>query len=174
VSARSLTAFLGVLAVVGLLGFGLLREGSSGIALGAQVPDDPLPRLEGSGEGSLADYRGKWVLVNFWASWCDPCRAESPALERFHSENESRNFTVLGIDTQDLSGDGQAFVREFSLEYPHLRDPEGDAADAWGTTGVPETFLVDPRGRLRLARRGPVDEEYLSQTVAPLLPEERR
>ena len=169
-SARSLTAFAGVLAVIGLLGFGLLQKGDGGLDRGAPVPDEPLPRLIGGGEGSVGDYRGKWVLVNFWASWCDPCRTESPDLAAFHRENRARDFTVLGIDTQDLSGDGRDFVAEFRLDYPHLRDPDGDAADAWGTTGVPETFLVDPRGRLALARRGPVDEEYLADEVEPLLP----
>ncbi|HKG36831.1 MAG TPA: TlpA disulfide reductase family protein [Solirubrobacterales bacterium] len=169
-SARSLTAFLAVLAVIGLLGFGLLQKGDSGLDQGATVPDEPLPLLAGGGASSVRDYRGKWVLVNFWASWCDPCRAESPDLAAFHRANRARHFTVLGIDTQDLSGDGRDFVRAYGLEYPHLRDPDGDAAEAWGTTGVPETFLVDPRGRLRLARRGPVDEEYLAREVEPLLP----
>jgi cytochrome c biogenesis protein CcmG/thiol:disulfide interchange protein DsbE len=170
VSARSLAAFLGALAVVGLLGFGLLREGDAGIDLGAPVPDEPLPRLGAPGEGSVADHRGDWVLVNFWASWCGPCRAESPALARFHRENRGRGFTVLGIDTRDLTGDGLAFVREFGLRYPHLRDADGEAAEAWGTTGVPESFLVDPTGRLKLARRGPVDASYLREEVSPLLP----
>jgi cytochrome c biogenesis protein CcmG, thiol:disulfide interchange protein DsbE len=171
VSARAFAAFLAVLAVVGLLGYGLVSEGNTGLEEGAAVPDDPLPRLGEPGEASLADYRGRWVLVNFWASWCDPCRTESPDLARFHRENRDRRFTVLGIDTQDLSGDGLAFVREFGLRYPHLRDPEGEAAEAWGTTGVPETFLVDPAGRLRLLRRGPVDEEFLRREVATRLPE---
>jgi cytochrome c biogenesis protein CcmG/thiol:disulfide interchange protein DsbE len=173
VSARSLAAFIGVLAVLGLLGYGLLSKGSSDLETGAVVPVDPLPALGSSSELSLADFRGKWVLVNFWASWCEPCRTESPALERFHRENRRRGFTVLGIDTQDLTGDGLAFVREFGLTYPHLRDADGDAADAWGTTGVPESFLVDPGGRLRISRRGPVDAEYLDQVIAPELPEMR-
>ena len=171
-SARAFAAFLAVLAVVGLLGFGLASKGTTGLEQGETVPDDPLTRLGAAGEGSLADYRGRWVLVNFWASWCDPCRTESPDLARFHREHRDRRFTVLGIDTQDLSGDALAFVREFGLGYPHLRDPDGEAAEAWGTTGVPETFLVDPAGALRLMRRGPVDERFLEGEVAPLLPGE--
>jgi cytochrome c biogenesis protein CcmG/thiol:disulfide interchange protein DsbE len=109
------------------------------------------------------------VLVNFWASWCDPCRDESPALESFHRRYRDRGFSVLGIDTRDLSGDGLAFVREFGLTYPHLRDADGAAAEDYGTTGVPESFLVDPDGKLRLVRRGPVDETYLAEFVAPLV-----
>jgi len=170
VSARSAIAVVAVLALVGLLTFGLLSKGSSGLALGEAAPASPLPRLEGGGSGSLADYRGRWVLVNFWASWCVPCREEAPALERFQRRHADADFTVLGIDSRDLSGDGRAFVERFGLTYPQLRDGDGDAAAEYGTTGVPENFLVDPRGRVRLLVRGPVSEEYLDRYVAPLLP----
>jgi peroxiredoxin len=163
---------MAVLALVGLLGFGLLTKSSDSLELGEPAPDGALPRLEGGGEVSLTDYRGTWVLVNFWASWCDPCRDESPALESFHRRYRDRGFSVLGIDTQDLSGDGQAFVREFGLTYPHLRDADGAAAEDYGTTGVPESFLVDPEGKVRLVRRGPVDEAYLEEFVAPLVSQE--
>jgi cytochrome c biogenesis protein CcmG/thiol:disulfide interchange protein DsbE len=159
-----------VLAIVGLLVFGLVNKGSSGIGIGEAAPVDPLPRLEGGGTESLADYRGRWVLVNFWASWCIPCREEAPALERFQQEHEGPKFTVLGIDSRDLSSDGIAFVEEYGLSYPQLRDGDGDAASDYGTTGVPENFLVDPAGKVRLLVRGPITEEYLREQVAPLLP----
>ena len=168
-SGRSFFAFLAVLAVLGLLGFGLLSKGSAGVDIGSPAPSPELPRLGQRGTGSLADYRGRWVLVNFWASWCGPCRDESPALQRFQDRYGGHAFTVLGVDTRDLSGDGEAFVREFALRYPQLRDGDGGAAHDYGTTGVPESFLVGPAGRLRLARRGPVTETYLSDYVAPLL-----
>lgn len=163
-------AFIAVLAVVGLLGYGLLSKGSTGVALGEAAPAGSLPRLVGRGTGSLADYRGRWVLVNFWASWCVPCRQEAPALEEFQREHGGPRFTVLGIDTRDLSGDGQRFARQYGLTYPQLRDGDGQRAHDFGTTGVPENFLVDPRGKLRLLNRGPVTDEYLRQDVAPLLP----
>jgi cytochrome c biogenesis protein CcmG, thiol:disulfide interchange protein DsbE len=173
VGARSAIAVLAVLAVLGLLTFGLLSKGSSGVALGEVAPASPLPRLEGGGSASLADYRGRWVLVNFWASWCIPCREEAPALEGFQRRHGDRGFTVLGIDSRDLSGDGRAFVRRFGLGYPQLRDGDGSMAHDFGTTGVPENFLIDPRGRVRLLLRGPVSEEYLDGEVAPLLPDGR-
>jgi cytochrome c biogenesis protein CcmG, thiol:disulfide interchange protein DsbE len=158
-----------VAAVVGLLGFGLLSKGSAGVAIGDPAPSPELPMLDGKGSASLADFRGRWVLVNFWASWCGPCRQESPALQSFQRRYGGARFTVLGVDTRDLSGDGKAFVREFKLTYPQLRDGDGDAAHDYGTTGVPENFLVDPAGRLQLARRGPVTESYLADYVAPLI-----
>jgi cytochrome c biogenesis protein CcmG/thiol:disulfide interchange protein DsbE len=168
-SARSLIAVLAVLAVVALLGFGLLSKGSSGVAIGEPAPDSPLPRLEGGGDGSLAEYRGKWVLVNFWASWCVPCKEEAPDLQAFQAQRGGGRFTVLGIDSRDLGGDGRAFVRRFGLTYPQLRDGNGDSAHDYGTTGVPESYLVDPRGKVRLHQVGPVTDEYLREHVAPLL-----
>jgi cytochrome c biogenesis protein CcmG/thiol:disulfide interchange protein DsbE len=169
VSVRPAIAVVAVIAVVGLLAFGLLSKGSSGVALGEAAPASPLPHLEGGGSGSLADYRGRWVLVNFWASWCVPCREEAPALEKFQRRHGDADFTVLGVDSRDLSGDGRAFVRRFGLSYPQLRDGDGASAHDFGTTGVPENFLVDPRGKVRLLLRGPVSEEYLDDEVAPLI-----
>ena len=159
-----------MLAVVGLLTFGLLSKGSTGVALGEAAPSEALPRLEGGGTESLADYRGKWVLVNFWASWCVPCRAEAPELEEFQQRHGGPRFTVLGIDSRDLTSDGREFVDRYGLTYPQLRDGDGDAAHEFGTTGVPENFLIDPRGKVRLLVRGPVDAEYLNRYVAPMLP----
>lgn len=168
-SARSFVVFLAVLAVVGLLGFGLLSKGGASIEIGEAAPNGPLPRLVGNGTGSVADYRGKWLLVNFWASWCVPCRDESPALETFYGRHRGERFAVLGIDTRDLSDDGRKFVEQYGITYPQLRDGDGDSAHDFGTTGVPESFLVNPKGQLVLIRRGPVDESYLDLFVAPLI-----
>jgi cytochrome c biogenesis protein CcmG, thiol:disulfide interchange protein DsbE len=173
VSVRSSIAVLAVLALVGLLAYGLVSKGSSGVTVGDPAPDSALPRLEGGGEGSLADYRGRWVLVNFWASWCIPCKEEAPALERFQQRYGGRDFTVLGIDSRDLTHDGREFVRRYGLSYPQLRDGDGAAAHDYGTTGVPENFLVDPAGKVRWLFGGPVDEEHLRDQVAPYLPEQR-
>jgi cytochrome c biogenesis protein CcmG, thiol:disulfide interchange protein DsbE len=170
VSVRSAIAVLAVLAAVGLLAFGLLSKGDSRLAPGEVAPVAALPQLEGGASSSLADYRGSWVLVNFWASWCIPCREEAPALERFQRQHQGEDFTVLGVDTQDLSGDGRDFVEKYGLSYPQLRDGNGDAASDFGTTGVPENFLIDPRGKVRLLYPGPIDESYLRENVAPVLP----
>jgi cytochrome c biogenesis protein CcmG/thiol:disulfide interchange protein DsbE len=157
-------------AVVGLLVYGLASKGSSGLALGEAAPTSPLPKLKGGGSGSLAEYKGRWVLVNIWASWCTPCKQEAPALEKFQRQHGGAHFTVLGIDSRDLSGDGRGFVRRYGLTYPQLRDGDGAAAHEYGTTGVPENFLLDPRGRLQLHVVGPVTEKSLHDEVAPMLP----
>jgi cytochrome c biogenesis protein CcmG/thiol:disulfide interchange protein DsbE len=173
VSARSFLVFLGVLAVIGLLGFGLLSKGKATIAVGDPVPDRVLPALPGPGHGSIGEHRGEWVLVNLWASWCIPCRQEAPTLERFYRRERSRGVTVLGIDVQDNRDDALAFLREFSPTYPQLRSVGDERSAAFGSTGVPENFLVDPQGRLALIWRGPVDDAFLRRRVEPLIEAKR-
>lgn len=168
-SARAFLAFLAVLAVIGLLGFGLLSKGGNAIAIGDPVPDRELPRLGVKGQGEIADYRGRWVLVNLWASWCNPCRREAPVLERFWRRHRAHGTTVLGIDVQDNGDDALAFLRGYRLTYPQLRSVGDERSEAFGSTGVPENFLVDPQGRLALIWRGPIDERFLDENVIPLV-----
>ena len=167
---RSILVTLVVLAVIGLLAYGLLSKGENQIAIGQTAPDKELTRLNGGGQGKIADYRGRWVLVNFWASWCQPCRAEAPALEAFDQAHAKQGFTVLGINLYDSTGDAAAFIHRYGLTYPQLRESGGDdRKQAYGMTGFPENFLVNPQGKLALIHRGPVDEAYLRQVVAPLI-----
>jgi cytochrome c biogenesis protein CcmG/thiol:disulfide interchange protein DsbE len=160
-----------VVALLALLTYGVVTKGDEGsaLAVGKPPPDKPLARLGGPGTRRIADYRGKWVLVNFWASWCEPCRAEAPLLEDFHRRNRDRRFLVLGIDSQDLTGDARRFVRQYNLSYPQLHDGDGSLSHDYKMTGFPESFLVDPRGNLALQRRGPLDDAYLRRLVEPLL-----
>lgn len=174
-SARSFAIFISVLAVLGLLAYGLTTKGADALEVGQPAPDKELERLEGDGTGRLADYRGRWVLLNFWASWCDPCRAESPALQRFF-EAQGENVqgengaVVLGVNLDDAREDARAFVDEYALTYPQLREGDGEERrDVYGMTGFPETFLIDPQGRIALIRRGPVDDGFLRETVQPLI-----
>ncbi len=170
-SARALAAFLAVLAVIGLLTFGLLSKGDTKIAIGDPVPDKVLPRLPRPGHGSIREHRGEWVLVNLWASWCGPCGEEAPLLERFYRRNRDRNTTVVGINVEDNEDDALAFLREHPTGYPELRSIGNERSSAFGSTGVPENFLVDPRGRLALIRRGAVDDSFLREQVEPLIEE---
>lgn len=168
-SPRAFLSILAVLAVIGLLAFGLLSKGETKIAVGEPVPDRELPVLGGRGQGSIADYRGRWVLVNLWASWCTPCRREAPELDRFAQRYRKRGVSVLGIDVQDNSDDALAFIREYDVRYRQLRSVGDDRSAAFGSTGVPENFLVDPQGRLALIWRGPVDQGFLEQQVVPIV-----
>ena len=167
-SARTFATFLGVTAVLGLLAFGLAAEGSNPIEPGDPMPETELPRLDGDGQGSIADYRGRWLLVNVWASWCTPCRDEAPALRRFNERHSGEGFAMLGIDTQDGTDPAIGFADELGLDWPHLRDGSGDfSREELGTRGVPETFIVDPDGNLAVHFPGVIDEDWLREQVAP-------
>jgi cytochrome c biogenesis protein CcmG/thiol:disulfide interchange protein DsbE len=163
---------MAALAIVGLLTYGLVKKGGSSLQAGEPIPGAtmPLPHLDGDGSATVADYRGRWVLLNVWASWCTPCRDESPDLERFYDANRGRDFTILGVDTNDNSYDGLHFVRELGITYPQLHDGPGSfATDQLKTTGVPESFLVNPQGKLVLHSLGPVTERYLEANVEPYI-----
>ena len=177
-SAVPLAAIVAVAALVALLAYGLSanepdRKIDRAVARGERTgaPELELARLSGAGKGSLADYRGKVVVLNFWASWCDPCRAESPLLERWHRRISRSGGTVLGVDVLDVSSDARDFVRKYGLSYPMLRDGSGDSLEQFGVVAYPETFVIDRRGHIAATRRGPVDERFLREQVVPLLRE---
>ena len=165
-----------LLALVALLAYGLAsNEPDRGVeeALGRgetePAPDLELPKLGGGGEGSLADYRGQVVVLNFWASWCEPCKAESPLLERWHQRMVAKDGTVLGVDMLDVTEDAQDFIDEYGLSYPMLKDRDGDGLETFGVVQYPETFVIDRQGRIAAVRRGPVDDEFMRRSVEPLL-----
>jgi cytochrome c biogenesis protein CcmG, thiol:disulfide interchange protein DsbE len=169
-------AALGVVALIGLLVYGVKATGpghtlDDAIARGERpaAPAVVLPRLEGGSTAALGDYRGRVVVLNYWASWCAPCRQESPLLQRWHERISARGGTVLGVDSLDVTADARAFVRTFRLTYPMLRDRDGDTQKRFGVTGYPETLVVDRRGRIAALQRGPVDDAFLRRTVLPLL-----
>jgi cytochrome c biogenesis protein CcmG/thiol:disulfide interchange protein DsbE len=164
--------------IVGLLAYGVAIQGPSStidqsLADGKRVPapDGALNRLNAPGTRRLADYRGKVVLVNFWASWCDPCRDEAPLIERTHKTMAKHGGTVLGIDTRDASEDATRFATKYGLTYPSLRDGSGDFSDKFSITGYPETFVLDRKGRIAAARRGPITQSWVDEHVVPLLGE---
>jgi cytochrome c biogenesis protein CcmG, thiol:disulfide interchange protein DsbE len=167
-----------VLALVALLAYGLAqnepdRSVEDALERGEleQAPALELPKLSGGGRGSLADYRGQVVVVNFWASWCEPCREESPMLERWHRRMTGKGGTVLGVDVLDVTSDAEDFIDEYGLSYPMLKDKDGDALEAFGVVAYPETFVIDRDGRITAVRRGPVDDAFMRTEVAPLLEE---
>jgi cytochrome c biogenesis protein CcmG, thiol:disulfide interchange protein DsbE len=177
-SAVVVLVVAGVAGLLGLLAYGVAsqepdRSIEEAVARGERepAPNIELPPLEGGPERSLDDWKGQVVVLNYWASWCEPCRDESPLLERWHRRISKRDATVLGIDVLDVTSDANDFIDEFGLTYPHLRDKDGSTQEDFGVVAYPETFVIDRRGRVVATRRGPVDEEFLRATVPPLLRE---
>jgi len=132
------------------------------------APNFTLPRLDGGGDLSLASLRGKAVLVNFWASWCGPCRDEAPLLEGAARRYSGRRI-VLGVDFQDFTGDARKFVSKYHITYPIVRDGSGKWLDRYGVTGAPETFFVDAEGRVVAHEPGAVDRESLAAGIRKAL-----
>jgi cytochrome c biogenesis protein CcmG/thiol:disulfide interchange protein DsbE len=164
---------LAVGAVAGLLALLVWRvvHQPKPVKAGARAPAFNLTRLDGNGRISLAALDGKVRVVNFWATWCAPCKAETPALERFWRQFRSRGVVVLGVDYNDVAGDARRFVRRHGLTYPMVRDPGGTVATRYNLTGVPETFVIDRQGRVAAIRRYPVDQAWLNRELPRLLAE---
>jgi cytochrome c biogenesis protein CcmG, thiol:disulfide interchange protein DsbE len=122
---------------------------------------------------SLAAHRGKVVVVNFWASWCYPaCYEEAPVLERNWRAYRERGVVVLGVDIQDKPDAAKKFISDFSLSFPNALDPSGKVSVDYGVYGVPETFFIDRRGRIRAKHVGAVTDEAFRREVERLLSEQ--
>jgi cytochrome c biogenesis protein CcmG, thiol:disulfide interchange protein DsbE len=130
----------------------------------SSVAGSPAP-YTGSAGDSLAAYRGKVVVLNFWASWCVPCQTEAPLLERTQSNLHAHGGTVLGVTYLDASTDSKGFVSGHHISYPNLRDTTGEFAHAYGTDQLPESFVIDRDGDIVAIRRGEIDQAFLDQAV---------
>lgn len=141
---RILIALVPALAFIGLLWIGLARTGSQAES-GSSAPSFELPLLDGSGVLTDEDLRGKSVVVNFWASWCIPCREEAPLLEKTWRAYQDQGVVFLGVNTKDAESDAKRFVKEFGITYPIVRDLGQRLTRDFGVKGLPETFFVDHR-----------------------------
>jgi cytochrome c biogenesis protein CcmG, thiol:disulfide interchange protein DsbE len=148
-----------------VLVFGLSGKGPSG---GRAAPALPKELLAGA-PVTLAALRsaaaGKPALVVFWASWCEPCRTEAPALERFARSAAGRG-RVVGVDWSDEAQSARRFIEKYRWSFPNLRDGEGAVGLAYGLTGLPTTFLIGADGHIGETLRGPQTEQTLSRALA--------
>lgn len=144
---------------------------------GAPAPQIALP-VVGGGSSDLSAERGKVVLVNFWATWCEPCKAEMPALQQLAHELQDQPFRLYSVDLQEDADQIQAFERQYGLNLYAVMDEDGDTVHAYGVRALPSTFLIDQRGILKLQRLGPLatggpetmwSEPWLADQVRSLL-----
>ena len=172
-------ALVAVAALLGLLVWKVATRDSGGAAArlaasnGAPVaaPQFTLPRITGiagskPGSISLASLRGKVVVLNFWASWCIPCKKEAPRLQAAYERYATQGVVVLGVDAQDFTGDARRFANRYKLTYPIVHDGSGKTLNPYGVTGFPETFFIDRSGKL-VGRRieGEISAKQLDEGI---------
>jgi len=159
--------------LIGLLAWQVVRTDRGKAIVGkvdeGQKPQAPvfeLEQLDGAKTVSLADYRGKAVVLNFWASWCAPCKDEAPELESVWQRWRDKDVVIVGVDLQDFGTDAQRFVDRYDLSYPVLRDTQNWTWGRYGLSGLPETYFVDRQGRLVGEHvEGPVSAEELDRNI---------
>lgn len=138
--------------------------------VGQAAPNMRLP-LVGGGEIELATYRGRPVILNFWATWCEPCRAEMPVFERAQQQYRDKGLVVLGVDFQERDDQIQVFQQEVGVTFPSLVDRTGETTRQWRATGLPTTFLIDRQGIIQDVRVGAFTDEMLQSKLVKLLGE---
>lgn len=162
---------LGAVAIVGVEAYTHLRSRHADEGVSRDAPAFTLLSTTGN-HVSLSSLKGKVVAVNFWATWCAPCRAEIPELARVYAENRGKCFELLGVAEE--SGPREVVVEaaeKLGANYPILLDERGDVANAFRIGGYPQTFLIDAKGQVRKAFAGGIDADELRQALAPLLKE---
>lgn len=175
-SRKFLNVSLLTLAIVGFLGlmaFGLLSNkpvtGQSGFTrIDKPAPEFTLPLFNG-GEFTLSDYLGSPVVINFWASWCPPCREEAPLLESAWRTYKNRDVMFVGVDIRDDMRDALAYIREFDITYPNGLDNGGRTTIDYGVVGIPVTFFVNREGTVVRRWVGAINRNQLVTWVEEVI-----
>lgn len=162
-------AFVVVLALLGLLAWGLKRAQAGPIDEGL-APDFSITGFDGR-KATLSELRGQVVIVNFWASWCPPCREEAAYLEQTWRKYKDRGVVFIGVDYVDTEKEALAYIKEFDITYINGPDVGTRISQAYNIQGVPETFFVAKNGELRGVHIGPLKAPQLDEKIEELLAE---
>jgi cytochrome c biogenesis protein CcmG/thiol:disulfide interchange protein DsbE len=165
-----------VIGVLALLGWGLLNSTAPRPEVGELAPDFKLEFFEGyEWEGKtaarLADMKGRVVVLNFWASWCVECRYEADVLENAARKYADDGVIFLGVAYADVEPKSLAYMKEFNVSYPHAPDLGTDISQAYEITGVPETFVIGPDGKIAYFQVAPITQATLEEVIDSLLEE---
>jgi cytochrome c biogenesis protein CcmG/thiol:disulfide interchange protein DsbE len=171
-SAIAIAALI-VFGFLGLLVWGMLNKepitGLSGVTMvNRPAPDFTLTTFKGT-TISLEDLRGKPAVINYWASWCPPCRVEAPLLERTWRAYKKRGLIFLGVNIQDRKEDALNYIREFDITYPNGPDPTGEIAIDYGVSGLPVTFFVSSKGEVVRRWVGAIEKSVLISSIEEIM-----
>lgn len=163
---RLIVTLAAILPLIGILAYGFYRDPRyiPSPMIGRAAPALTLARFDG-GKLSLADLRGKVVFVNFWSSWCPPCRAEAREMEQTWQRLKSDNVVFVGVQIQDTEENGRAFIKEFNITYPTGLDVTGRIAIDYGVWGIPETFFIDAAGQITYKHVGGISPAIIAAKV---------
>jgi len=158
--------------LAGLFAFGLGRNPTvvQPVIVGKVAPAFNLSRLDGGRTLNLSSMRGQVVVLNFWASWCADCVVENTALRSAFQRYRDQGVRFVGVSFEDQSGTARGFAKQMGMGWPLVSDPGTNTAIAYGVTGVPETFVIDPDGRIVAKTIGPVTYSVLSEQIAHAMP----
>jgi cytochrome c biogenesis protein CcmG, thiol:disulfide interchange protein DsbE len=164
---RVLISLAVIVPLIALLAYGFSRDPRyiPSPLIGHPAPPFTLTLFDGQ-QTSLESLRGKVVFLNFWASWCPPCRAEARDLEAAWQPFKDQDVVFLGIDIQDTEAAARAFIKEFGITYPNGRDTSGRIAIDFGVWGIPETFFIDPTGRITYKQVGTLGSQLIAAKLA--------
>lgn len=168
--AKRIFTFAILISVAALaVGYVVLRQPSGPVAeIGKAAPDFELGVLGGD-YLSLSELRGKVVLLNFWATWCEPCREEMPAMQKVYEKYQEQGFEIVGINLQETEVTVQGFVNQLGLTFPIVYDLTGEVYDTYLVRPMPTSYFVDRDGIIRFLFIGPMSEEAMEQRIQLLL-----
>ncbi len=175
-NASTITIWVVVIAILGLSAFGLVKTNTARPEQGEKAPEFSMKFFDGytwdgKADAELADMRGKIVVLNFWASWCGPCRVEADLLEQTWRRYADQDVVFLGIAYSDVEPNAKAYLEEFNITYPNAPDLGTSISEDYDITGVPETFFIDREGTIYEFHFGPIDAAKLTAVIEQMLAE---